>query len=55
MHIRVPFPAWAMNPNEAISPATIVSSNGTHANGVSTNGTSPNGASPVNYNDIFDD
>jgi hypothetical protein len=55
MHIRVPFPAWAMNPNEAISPATIVSSNGPHANGVSTNGASPNGASPVNYNDIFDD
>ena len=45
MHIRVPFPAWAMNPNEAISPATSVSQNGT----------APNGTAPVNYNNIFDD
>lgn len=47
MHIRVPFPAWAMNPNEAISPAV----NTSQMNGTSTNGAAPT----VNYNDIFDD
>lgn len=50
MHVRVPFPAWAMNPNEAISPSvSAVSSNGAHPGSV-------NGSAPVvDYTNLFDD
>ncbi len=45
MHVRVPFPTWAMNPNEAISPATRPAS----LNGAS------NGAATVDYTALFED